>query len=35
MNSRLHAALPQPLDIVIPAAGYFILHAVGVSDFWR
>jgi hypothetical protein len=34
MNSRLRAALPQLLDIVIPAAGYFILHAVGVSDFW-
>lgn len=33
-NAKLRAALPLLLDIVIPVAGYYILHAIGLSDFW-
>jgi hypothetical protein len=32
--SRLRAVMPLLLDLVIPAGGYFLLHAAGVSDFW-
>jgi hypothetical protein len=34
MSPRLRAALPMLLDIVIPIAGYYVLHALGVDDFW-
>jgi hypothetical protein len=34
MNGRLRAALPMVLDIVIPVVGYYLLHAIGLSDFW-
>lgn len=34
MNRRLRAGLPLLLDILIPIAGYFVLHAAGVGDFW-
>lgn len=34
MNTKLRAALPTLLDIVIPVAGYYLLSACGVDDFW-
>ena len=34
MNPRLRAALPTILDVVIPIAGYYLLSALGVGDFW-
>jgi hypothetical protein len=33
-GSRLHAFLPVVLDLVVPTAGYFLLHALGVGDAW-
>jgi hypothetical protein len=33
-DPRLRAALPFLLDILIPVVGYFVLHAIGLSDFW-
>lgn len=33
-HSRLRAGLPLLLDLVVPTAGYFLLHALGLSDFW-
>lgn len=34
MNTKLRAALPMLLDIVIPVAGYYVLSACGLDDFW-
>lgn len=34
MNAKLRALLPLLLEIVIPIGGYFLLHALGVDDFW-
>lgn len=34
MNPKLRAALPLLLDLVIPVAGYYLLHALGADDFW-
>lgn len=34
MTGRLHAAVPLLLDLVIPTGGYFLLHSVGLTDFW-
>ena len=34
MNPRLAAVIPMLLDVVIPTAGYYLLHALGVTDFW-
>jgi hypothetical protein len=31
---RLIALLPILLDLVVPTAGYFALHALGVADVW-
>jgi hypothetical protein len=33
-TSRLRALLPTLLDLVIPTAGYFLLHWAGLSDVW-
>jgi hypothetical protein len=33
-TSRLRALLPILLDLVIPTAGYFLLHWAGLSDVW-
>jgi hypothetical protein len=33
-TSRLRALLPTLLDLVIPTAGYFLLHWAGLSDAW-
>jgi hypothetical protein len=33
-KSKLRAALPLLADIVIPVAGYYLLHALGLGDFW-
>lgn len=33
-SARLRAAVPLLLDLVIPTGGYFVLHALGMSDFW-
>lgn len=33
-STRFRAAVPLLLDLVIPSAGYFALHALGLSDFW-
>ena len=32
--TRLRALLPILLDLVIPTAGYFLLHWAGLSDVW-
>ena len=32
--SRWRALLPTLLDLVIPTAGYFLLHWAGLSDVW-
>ena len=34
MNRRPAAAVPLLLDVVVPTASYYLLHAVGVEDFW-
>jgi hypothetical protein len=34
MNPKLRAALPMLVDIVLPVAGYYLLSACGVDDFW-
>ncbi len=34
MNRKLSSALPMLLDLVIPIAGYYVLAAVGLDDFW-
>lgn len=34
MNPRLRAGLPTVLDVVVPIAGYYLLSALGVDDFW-
>jgi hypothetical protein len=31
---RLAAFIPVILDLVIPTLGYFVLHALGMSDVW-
>jgi hypothetical protein len=31
---RLITLLPILLDLVVPTAGYFVLHALGVADVW-
>jgi hypothetical protein len=31
---RLATLLPIVLDLVVPTAGYFLLHALGLSDVW-
>jgi Putative 8-oxoguanine DNA glycosylase OGG-like protein len=33
-SSRWRALLPTLLDLVIPTAGYFLLHWAGLSDVW-
>jgi hypothetical protein len=33
-TTRLRAILPIVLDLVVPTAGYFALHALGLSDAW-
>jgi hypothetical protein len=33
-TSRLRTLLPTLLDLVIPTAGYFLLHWAGLSDVW-
>jgi intracellular septation protein A len=33
-TSRLHTLLPTLLDLVIPTAGYFLLHWAGLPDIW-
>jgi hypothetical protein len=33
-TSRWRALLPTLLDLVIPTAGYFLLHWAGLSDVW-
>jgi hypothetical protein len=33
-TSRLHTLLPTLLDLVIPTAGYFLLHWAGLPDVW-
>src|SRR4029453_14588177 len=33
-TSRLPALLPTLLDLVIPTAGYFLLHWAGLPDIW-
>jgi intracellular septation protein A len=32
--TRLRTLLPTLLDLVIPTAGYFLLHRAGLSDIW-
>lgn len=34
MNPRLAAVVPLLLDVVVPTASYYLLHALGVDDFW-
>ena len=34
MNPKLRAILPMIVDIVLPVAGYYLLSACGVDDFW-
>lgn len=34
MIRRIVTLLPALLDLVVPTLGYFILHALGVSDTW-
>lgn len=34
MNPKQRALLTMVLDIVIPTVGYYLLHALGLSDFW-
>lgn len=34
MKRRIVTLLPALLDIVVPTLGYFILHALGLSDTW-
>src|SRR4029453_2210074 len=33
-TSRWRALLPTLLDLVIPTAGYFLLHWAGLPDIW-
>jgi hypothetical protein len=33
-TSRLRTLLPTLLDLIIPTAGYFLLHWAGLSDVW-
>jgi hypothetical protein len=33
-TSRWQALLPTLLDLVIPTAGYFLLHWAGLADIW-
>jgi hypothetical protein len=33
-TSRLRTLLPTLLDLVIPTAGYFLLHWAGLSQVW-
>src|SRR4029450_1827136 len=33
-TSRWQALLPTLLDLVIPTAGYFLLHWAGLPDIW-
>lgn len=34
MNTKLRAVLPMLLDVTIPVAGYYVLSACGLDDFW-
>jgi len=34
MNPKLRAVLPMLIDVVLPVAGYYLLSACGVDDFW-
>jgi hypothetical protein len=34
LKRRIRTLLPVLLDLVVPTAGYFLLHAAGVSDVW-
>jgi hypothetical protein len=34
VTSGLHTLLPTLLDLVIPTAGYFLLHWAGLPDVW-
>lgn len=34
MTARLTALVPLLLDVVVPVASYYLLHALGVTDFW-
>lgn len=34
MNPKLRAAFPMIVDIVLPVAGYYLLSACGIDDFW-
>jgi hypothetical protein len=34
MKRRLTTLLPLLLDLVVPTVGYFLLHALGLSDVW-
>ncbi len=33
-SSKFQVLLPSLLEIALPTAGYFLLHAAGVGDFW-
>jgi hypothetical protein len=33
-TSRWRVLLPTLLDLVIPTAGYFLLHGAGLADIW-
>lgn len=34
MKTELRAALPMLIDVVLPVAGYHLLSACGLDDFW-
>jgi hypothetical protein len=34
MGSKLRAFLPTLLDLLIPTCGYYLLHWLGMNDFW-
>ncbi|MGI5126707.1 VC0807 family protein [Pseudonocardia sp. CA-107938] len=34
MNAKLRAVLPMLVDVVVPVAGYYLLSACGLDDFW-
>jgi hypothetical protein len=34
MGTKLRAFLPILLDLLIPTCGYYLLHWLGMSDFW-
>jgi len=34
MKRRVTTLLPLLLDLVVPTVGYFLLHALGLSDVW-